>query len=54
VTVTDQAIHVRLAPAANRSERKAIQHLFVAINQRALVLPSDPKRLPLRFDLQLL
>lgn len=52
VTVTDQAIHVRLAPAANRSERKAIQHLFIAINQRALVLPSDPKRLPLRFDLQ--
>jgi len=52
VTVTDQAIHVRLAPAANRSERKAIQHLFTAINQRALVLPSDPKRLPLRFELQ--
>ena len=52
VTVTDQAIHVRLARAANRSERKAIQHLFTAINQRALVLPSDPKRLPLRFELQ--
>jgi hypothetical protein len=54
VTVTDQTIHVRLAPAANRSERKAIQHLFIAINQRALVLPGDPKRLPLRFELQLL
>jgi transposase-like protein len=52
VTVTDQAIHVRLAPAANRSERDAMQHLFAAINQRGLVLPSDPKRLPLRFDLQ--
>jgi hypothetical protein len=52
VTVTDQTIHVRLAPAANRSERKAIQHLFAAINQQALVLPSDPKRLPLRFELQ--
>jgi len=52
VTVTDQAIHVRLSPAANRSERKAIQHLFAAINQQALVLPSDPKRLPLRFELQ--
>lgn len=52
VTVTDQAIHVRLAPAANRSEREAIQHLFAALNQRGLVLPSDPKRLPLRFDLQ--
>ena len=52
VTVTDHAIHVRLAPAANRSERDAMQHLFAAINQRGLVLPSDPKRLPLRFDLQ--
>lgn len=52
VTVTDQAIHVRLAPAANRSERDAMQHLFAALNQRCLVLPSDPKRLPLRFDLQ--
>ncbi len=52
VTVTAQAIHIRLAPAANRSERDAIQHLFTAINQRGLVLPSDPKRLPLRFDLQ--
>src|SRR5512144_47181 len=52
VTVTDQAIHVRLAPAANRSEREAIRRLFTAINQRALVLPSDPSRLPLRFDLQ--
>jgi hypothetical protein len=52
VTVTDQAIHVRLAPAANRSEREAMQHLFAALNQRGLVLPSDPKRLPLRFDLQ--
>jgi hypothetical protein len=29
-----------------------MQHLFAAINQRGLVLPSDPKRLPLRFDLQ--
>lgn len=52
VTVTDQAIHVRLAPAANRSERAAIRHLFTAINQRGLILPSDPKRLPLRFELQ--
>jgi hypothetical protein len=52
VTVTDQAIHVRLAPAANRSERVAIRRLFTAINKRGLVLPSDPKRLPLRFELQ--
>jgi hypothetical protein len=52
VIVTDKAIHVRLAPAANRSERVAIRSLFIAINLRELVLPSDPKRLPLRFELQ--
>ena len=50
VTVTEQAIHVRLAPAANPGERAAIRHLFTAINLRALVLPSDPKRLPLRIS----
>jgi hypothetical protein len=52
VAVTDHAIHVRLAPAATRSERAAIQHLFDALNQRALVLPADQHRLPLRFELQ--
>jgi hypothetical protein len=52
VTVTDHAIHIRLAPAANRSERAAIRQLFTAINRRRLVLPSDPKRLPLHFELQ--
>ena len=52
VTVTEQAIHVRLAPAANRSERAAIRLFFTAINQRDLVLPSDPMRLSLRFELQ--
>jgi hypothetical protein len=52
VAVTEQAIHVRLAPAANRSEREAIGHLFTALNQRNLVLPSDPLSLPLRFTLQ--
>jgi hypothetical protein len=52
VAVTDHAIHVRLAPAATRSERGAIQHLFDALNQRALVLPADQHRLPLRFELQ--
>jgi hypothetical protein len=51
VAVTEHAIHVRLAPAANKSERVAIQHLCEEINQRRLILPSDPKRLPLRFDL---
>ena len=54
VAVTDDAIHIRIAPAANRSERQAIQHLCTAINERGLSLPGDPKRLPLRFSLQLL
>ena len=52
VTVTEDAIHIRLAPAANTSERVAIRHFFTAINQRDLVLASDPRRLPLRFELQ--
>jgi hypothetical protein len=53
VAVTDDAICIRLAPAANRSERVAIEHLCTAINERQLVLPGDPKRLPLRFSLHL-
>jgi hypothetical protein len=53
VAVTDNAIHVRLAPAANRSELDAIQHLLDHLNQRCLILPSDHKRLPLRFEVQL-
>ena len=52
VAVTDVSIRVRLAPAANPSERTAIGQVLTAINQRALVLPCDPKRLPLRFELQ--
>jgi hypothetical protein len=53
VVVTEQAITVRLAPAANRSELDAIQHLLHHLNQRGLVLPSDHKRLPLRFETHL-
>ena len=53
VAVTEQAIHVRLAPAANRSELAAIQHLLDQLNQRGLILPSDHKRLPLHFEVQL-
>ena len=51
VAVTAEAIHVRLAPAANRAERVAIGHLFTAFNAHGLSLPGDPKRLPLRFSL---
>ena len=51
IVVTDHAVHVRLAPAANKAELAAIKHLFAALNQRNLILPSDRKRIPLRFDL---
>lgn len=51
VAVTDTAIQVRLAPAANKSERVAIQAFFEALNQRGLILPCDHDRLPLRFTL---
>jgi hypothetical protein len=53
VAVTEHAIMVRLAPAANCSELVAIQHLFEYLNQRRLVLPSDHKHLPLRFETHL-
>ena len=52
VAVTDDAIHVRLAPAANVAERRAIRALFAALNQRNLTLPGDRDRLPLRLELQ--
>ncbi len=38
VAVTGDAIHIRLAPAANRSERVAIGHLFTSFNARGLSL----------------
>lgn len=51
VVVTEHGVHVRLAPAANKAELAAIGRLFAGLNQRNLILPSDHKRLPLRFDL---
>ena len=51
VVVTEHAVHVRLAPAANKAELVAIDQLFDQLNQRGLILPSDHKRLPLRFEL---
>jgi len=53
IIVTEAAIRVRLAPAANRSERRAIDALLAAINQRGLTLPGDRRRLPLRFEAHL-
>ena len=51
IVVTDHAVQVRLAPAANKAELVAIGQLFAQLNQRGLILPSDHKRLPLRFEL---
>jgi hypothetical protein len=52
VIVTEAAIRVRLAPAANRAERRAIESMLSAFNQRGLTLPGDRRRLPLRFETQ--
>lgn len=52
VIVTEAAIRVRLAPAANRSERRAIAAMLAAFNQRGLTLPGDRRGLPLRFETQ--
>lgn len=53
VAVTDDAIHVSLAPATNVAERRAIHGLFADLNQRNLTLPGDRRRLPLRFEVHL-
>lgn len=53
IAVTRDAIHVRLAPAANVAERRAIKQLFATINRRNLTLPGDRHALPLRLDLHL-
>jgi hypothetical protein len=52
VQVAPDAIRIRLAPAANRSERIAIEHLLAEVNRWALTLPGDAQSRPLRFALQ--
>jgi hypothetical protein len=52
VDVTADEIRVRLAPAANRSERAAIRWLLTHITAMRLTLPGDVERRPLRFELQ--
>lgn len=52
VDVTSSDIRVRLAPAANRSERAAIRSLLAQVSASQLTLPGDSKRRPLRFELQ--
>ena len=53
IDVTADGIRVRLAPAANGSERRAMQVALVALNQRNLVLPADHGGRPLRFEVHL-
>jgi hypothetical protein len=51
VTVTDSAIRIRLAPAANRNERVAIEDLFATLNAWNLTMPGD--RLNRRMEVSL-
>jgi hypothetical protein len=52
VDVTADEVRVRLAPAANRSERPAIRWLLTHVTAMRLTLPGDAERRPLRFELQ--
>ena len=52
VDVTSTEVHVRLQPAANRSERTGIRHLLRRLNAMRLTLPGDTRRRPLRFEAQ--
>jgi hypothetical protein len=50
--VGQSVITVRLAPAANRTERDAIANLFAHCNRLKLTLPGDLAMRPLRFQAQ--
>lgn len=52
VDVTPREIRVRLAAAANRSERAAIRRLLAQVSASQLTLPGDARHRPLRFELQ--
>jgi hypothetical protein len=52
VDVSSREIRVRLAPAANRSERAALRHLLAQISAWQITLPGDAHGRPLRFELQ--
>jgi hypothetical protein len=52
VVVGQSVITVRLAPAANRSEREAILSFLARCNRMNLSLPGDPARRRLRFQSQ--
>jgi hypothetical protein len=52
VVAGKSVITVRLAPAANRSEREAIALLLARCNRQKLTLPGDATKRPLRFQSQ--
>jgi hypothetical protein len=52
VDVTPGEIRVRLAIAANRSERAAIRRLLTELTAMQLTLPRDRRRQSLRFEIQ--
>ena len=52
IVVGQSLITVRLAPAANRSERNAIISFLARCNRMNLTLPGDPARRRLRFQSQ--
>jgi len=52
VVAGQSLITVRLAPAANRSERDAIALLLARCNRQKLTLPGDPTKRPIRFQSQ--
>jgi hypothetical protein len=52
VVAGKSVITVRIAPAANRSERDAILALFARCNRQKLTLPGDPAKRPIRFQSQ--
>ena len=52
VVAGKSVITIRLAPAANRSEREAIATLLARCNRQKLTLPGDAQARPLRFQAQ--
>jgi transposase-like protein len=47
IRLTDGAVHLDLAPAANRNERDALAYLIEEVNTWNLTLPGDVRRRPL-------
>ena len=52
VVAGHSVINVRLAPAANRKEREAIDTLLAHCNRQKLTLPGDASMRPIRFQAQ--